>query len=144
MRMATHLTRAQLPPGKYEALIRQKTKQTATMCLTTFGCGGTRYSPWRAAWRMYALLSTLAPHPAHPTRDNPTQHPVHPQPNKPQTPPPQLAGSRRCSMDALQSILASVGEFHSKAGGSASNVGRALATGFGVQVQLVSFLLSFH
>ncbi|PNH04246.1 hypothetical protein TSOC_009623 [Tetrabaena socialis] len=49
----------------------------------------------------------------------------------------EVAGSKRCGLDELQDILASVGHFESKAGGSASNVGRALATGFGVAVQLV-------
>ncbi|KAG2496091.1 hypothetical protein HYH03_005694 [Edaphochlamys debaryana] len=50
---------------------------------------------------------------------------------------PETAGSRRCTLPELQAILAAVGEFNSKAGGSASNVARALATGFGVNVQLV-------
>ncbi|KAG2444920.1 hypothetical protein HXX76_001656 [Chlamydomonas incerta] len=49
----------------------------------------------------------------------------------------EVAGSQRCTLEELQNILSSVGEFHSKAGGSASNVGRALALGFGTHVQLV-------
>ncbi|KAG2448520.1 hypothetical protein HYH02_006411 [Chlamydomonas schloesseri] len=49
----------------------------------------------------------------------------------------EVAGSQRCTLEELQHILSSVGEFHSKAGGSASNVGRALALGFGMSVQLV-------
>ncbi|GFR39690.1 hypothetical protein Agub_g165 [Astrephomene gubernaculifera] len=49
----------------------------------------------------------------------------------------EVAGSRRCTLKELQDILAAVGEFHSKAGGSPSNVGRALAMGFGTSVQVV-------
>lgn len=55
---------------------------------------------------------------------------------------PQVAGSQRCTLAELQNILSSVGEFHSKAGGSASNVGRALALGFGIGVQLVSLAVT--
>ncbi|KXZ55185.1 hypothetical protein GPECTOR_3g330 [Gonium pectorale] len=47
------------------------------------------------------------------------------------------AGSKRCTLAELQEILASVGDFQSKAGGSASNVGRALASGFSTPVQVV-------
>ncbi|GLI60600.1 hypothetical protein VaNZ11_002773 [Volvox africanus] len=49
----------------------------------------------------------------------------------------EVAGSKRCSLEELRQILATVGEFQSKAGGSASNVGRALAAGFGTPVQVV-------
>ncbi|GLC59572.1 hypothetical protein PLESTB_001501700 [Pleodorina starrii] len=49
----------------------------------------------------------------------------------------EVAGSKRCSLEELRQILETVGEFQSKAGGSASNVGRALATGFGTPVQVV-------
>lgn len=38
--------------------------------------------------------------------------------------PEEIGGSRRISQQEVQSILATVGEFHSKAGGSAANTVR--------------------
>ena len=48
----------------------------------------------------------------------------------------ELGGSHRVSLEEIQRILSAVGEYYSKAGGSASNVMRGLA-GFGVRSKLV-------
>ena len=48
----------------------------------------------------------------------------------------EVGGSHRVPLDEIQRILATVGEYFSKAGGSASNVVRGLA-GFGVNVALI-------
>jgi hypothetical protein len=50
----------------------------------------------------------------------------------------QLGGSRRCTAEQLQQLLQQVGEFTCRAGGSASNVARGLASGFGVAAAVVS------
>ncbi|KAL3140309.1 hypothetical protein ABBQ38_004574 [Trebouxia sp. C0009 RCD-2024] len=49
----------------------------------------------------------------------------------------QIGGSRRISQQQVQDMLAHVGEFHSKAGGSNANTIRGLAAGFGVHCELV-------
>lgn len=51
--------------------------------------------------------------------------------------PEAVGGSRQCSLEDVRSALATVGEFTSKAGGSASNTCRGLAAGFGVDCHLV-------
>ena len=48
-----------------------------------------------------------------------------------------IGGSRRCTGTQLQQLLSEVGEFTCRAGGSASNVARGLATGFGVATAVV-------
>lgn len=48
----------------------------------------------------------------------------------------ELGGSHRVELSEIQRILATVGEYFSKAGGSASNTMRGLA-GFGVRSRLV-------
>lgn len=50
----------------------------------------------------------------------------------------QLGGSSRCTTEQLQQLLLQVGEFSCRAGGSASNVARGLASGFGVAAAVVS------
>jgi hypothetical protein len=50
----------------------------------------------------------------------------------------QLGGSSRCTAEQLQQLLQQVGEFTCRAGGSASNVARGLASGFGVAAAVVS------
>ncbi|GMH41461.1 hypothetical protein BSKO_09371 [Bryopsis sp. KO-2023] len=49
-----------------------------------------------------------------------------------------VGGSRHIDPEGLKQILHDVGEFESKAGGSASNTSRGLAAGFGVRCDLVS------
>eukprot|EP00803_Ostreobium_quekettii_P005356 evm.model.scf_604.4 EVM.evm.TU.scf_604.4 scf_604:38992-47721(+) len=49
----------------------------------------------------------------------------------------EAGGSRPVPVEELRQILAQVGEFHSKAGGSAANTARGLAAGFGVRCHLV-------
>lgn len=49
----------------------------------------------------------------------------------------EIGGSRRISQQQVQDMLAQIGEFHSKAGGSNANTIRGLAAGFGVQCELV-------
>ena len=56
---------------------------------------------------------------------------------------PARNGSARCTREAFQSIIAEIGEYTCRAGGSGSNTAKALATGFGVQVEIVSFW-EFH
>lgn len=48
-----------------------------------------------------------------------------------------VGGSRPCSSEQLQELLASVGDFQTKAGGSSSNVARNVSAGFGLPVALV-------
>ncbi|KAK9805408.1 hypothetical protein WJX73_002177 [Symbiochloris irregularis] len=49
----------------------------------------------------------------------------------------EIGGSRRVDLETVSRILASVGEFHFKAGGSAANTLRGLAAGFRVNCALV-------
>ena len=49
----------------------------------------------------------------------------------------ETGGSRPVPLDKLSSILARVGEFHSKAGGSSANTARALASLFRIRCDLV-------
>lgn len=44
----------------------------------------------------------------------------------------ETGGSRRATVEDLTSILSNVGEFNSKAGGSAANTARGLASGAGI------------
>jgi len=48
----------------------------------------------------------------------------------------EIGGSRRVALDDIRHILTTVGEYFSKAGGSASNTMRGLA-GFGVGTKLI-------
>jgi hypothetical protein len=51
--------------------------------------------------------------------------------------PDEVGGSHRVEMGDIQTMLANVGEYYSKAGGSAANTVRGLA-GFGIKALLVS------
>ncbi|CAL8468805.1 g8346 [Coccomyxa elongata] len=49
----------------------------------------------------------------------------------------EIGGSRRVEQEEIQQLLAAVGDFTTKAGGSAANTTKGLASGWGVQCQLV-------
>jgi hypothetical protein len=50
----------------------------------------------------------------------------------------ELGGSIRVDDDELQTMLVNVGEFSTKAGGSAANTARGLAAGFDIRTSLIS------
>ncbi len=52
--------------------------------------------------------------------------------------------AKRCAMPEVQAVLTRLGEFITKAGGSAANTAKALSFGFGRRVALVSHRGSWH